>query len=323
MTDRTDLLAVVPAHLGGREVGAGLAAALADRAEVTVVESAGEDPAALARARVLLTALAPVTAEDLAAAPGLEFVQCASHGFDYVDVAAARSRGVTVATIGSSGAEHHDVAEHTFALMLALAKQVVPAHTALAAGEWAARRLQPALTELTGRTLGLVGFGEIGQQVARRAAAFDMTVLYTGRTARPEAEQRYGARRVGLEELLRSADYVSLHLPLTPGTRHLLDAGRLAMLRPTAFLVNTSRGALVDQEALADALEAGRLAGAGLDVFDPEPPAAGHRLLRAPNTVLTPHIAGVTRETLVRIALAAIGNAAAWLEGRTPRDVVS
>jgi phosphoglycerate dehydrogenase-like enzyme len=323
MSVRKNLLAVIPAHLGGREMGAGLAAAFAERADVTVVEAVGEDPAALARAQVLITALAPVTAEDIAAAPALEFLQCASHGFDYVDLDAARARGVTVANIGSSGAEDHDVAEHTFALMLALAKQIVPAHTALAAGEWATPRLQPALTELTGKTLGLLGFGAIGQQVARRAVAFDMTVRYTARSAHPEAEERYGARRVELEELLRTADYLSLQLPLTPATRGLLNADRLALLKPTAFLINTSRAAIVDQEALADALEAGRLAGAGLDVFDPEPPGPGLRLLRAPNTVLTPHIAGATREALLRIAMTAVENTAAYLDGRTPRDVVS
>ncbi|MGA5703651.1 2-hydroxyacid dehydrogenase [Peterkaempfera bronchialis] len=322
MTDRKSVLVVVPVHLGGRETGTALSAGLADRAEVTVVESTDEDPAALARAQAVVTALAPVTAGQIAAAPRLEFVQCTSHGFDYIDLDAARRHGVTVANISSTGAEQQDVAEHTFALMLALAKQIIPAHTALAAADWATPRLQPALTELSGKTLGLVGFGAIGQQVARRAVAFDMAVRYTARHGYPEAEQRYGARRVELEELLRTADYVSLHLPLTSETRRLLDRDRLALLKPTAFLVNTSRGAIVDQEALADALEAARLAGAGLDVFDPEPPTAALRLLRTPNTVLTPHIAGVTRETLVRIALAAIDNTAAYLEGRPPRDTV-
>jgi phosphoglycerate dehydrogenase-like enzyme len=322
MTERKRLLAVVPAHLGGRQVGAGLAGGFADRADVTVVESVGEDRAALAEAQVVITALAPVTAADIEAAPELEFIQCTSHGYDYVDLEAARSRGVTVANIASSGAERHNVAEHTFALLLALAKQIVPAHNALAVGDWAGPRLQQSLTELSGKTLGLVGFGVIGQQVAQRAAAFEMTVLYTARSARTEAEERYGARRVGLEELLRSADYVSLHVPLNAGTRHLLNAERLALLKPTAFVVNTARGAVIDQEALADALEAGRIAGAGLDVFDPEPPPAELRLLRSPRTVLSPHIGGVTRETLVRIALAAMENTADYLAGKPPRDVV-
>jgi len=321
------VLAVVSPHVGGRAVGAGLASLFAGQAEVTVVESADESPAALAEAEVLVTGLGAVTAAHLdpAASPRLRVVQCASHGFDYVDVAAARERGVAVCSIGSSGAEAQNVAEQAFALMLALAKHLLPAHRVLTEGDWALPRLQSVLTELSGKVLGVVGLGRIGQQVAKRAAAFDMTVLYTGRRRAPEdVERRYGARYVPLEELLRTADYVSLHAPLDESTRHLLDRERLALLKPTAFVVNTARGALIDQEALADALESGALAGAGLDVFDPEPPPASLRLLRAPNVVLSPHVGGVTREALVRIALAAIENVRGWLtEGRPPADIVN
>ncbi|MFJ9705168.1 2-hydroxyacid dehydrogenase [Streptomyces sp. NPDC101234] len=325
MTAPKNVLAVIPPHVGGRTAGAGMASLFPADAQVTVVESAGEDPAALRAAQVVITALAPVSAEHLAAAPELELVQCASHGFDYVDTGAARAKGVSVCTIGSSGAEAQNVAEQTFALMLALAKQLVPAHQALAEGDWALPRLQRSLTELSGKTLGIVGLGQIGQQVARRAAAFDMTVLYTQRRrASEETEARYGdARYVPLEELLPAADYVTLHCPLTDETRHLLDAGRLALLKPTAFVVNTARGALIDQEALADTLEKGTLAGAGLDVFDPEPPTPALRLLRAPNVVLSPHVGGVTRETLIRIALAAVQNVLDFLAGGAPRDVVN
>jgi phosphoglycerate dehydrogenase-like enzyme len=255
----------------------------------------------------------------------LELVQCASHGFDYVDLEAARARGVRVANIGSSGAEAQNVAEQTFALMLALAKQLVPAHTALVDADWALPRLQRSLTELSGKTLGIVGLGNIGQQVARRAVAFDMNVVYAGRRRVPEeTEARLGgARHVPLDELLRTADYVSLHTPLTEETRHLLDAERLALLKPSAFVVNTARGALIDQDALADALEKGALAGAGIDVFDPEPPTPALRLLKAPNVVLSPHVGGVTRETLVRIALAAVQNVTGFLTGEQLKDVVS
>ncbi|MFB7663991.1 2-hydroxyacid dehydrogenase [Kitasatospora sp. NPDC056138] len=319
-----NVLAVVPPHMGGRAAGTALAALLTEHARVTVVEAAGEDPQALRQARAIITALSPVTAGHLAAAPELELVQCASHGYDYVDLAAARRQRVTVCTIGSSDAERKNVAEQTFALMLALAKQLIPAHTALARADWALPRLQPSITELSGRMLGIVGLGAIGREVARRAAAFDMTVQYAGpRPAPAEVELRLGARRVDLDELLRTSDYVSLHAPLTDRTRHLLDAERLALLKPTAFVVNTARGALIDQEALADALAAGALAGAGLDVFDPEPPTAGLRLLRAPGVVLSPHVGGVTRETVVRIALAAVQNVTEYLAGRPPRDAVS
>ncbi|MEU0666461.1 NAD(P)-dependent oxidoreductase [Streptomyces lavendulocolor] len=324
MTAPKHVLAVVAPHVGGRAAGAALASLLPGDARVTVVESADEDLAALREAHVVVTALAPVTAAHLAAAPGLELVQCASHGYDLVDVAAAGERGVTVCTIGSSGAERQNVAEQTFALMLALAKQLVPAHTALVDGDWALPRLQQSLTELSGKTLGIVGLGRIGAEVARRAVAFDMTVLYAGRRrASPATEARLGgARHVALEELLTASDYVTLHAPLTEETHHLLDAERLALLKPTAFVVNTARGALIDQDALADALEAGALAGAGLDVFDPEPPPSSLRLLKAPNVVLSPHVAGVTRETVVRIALAAVRNVAEHLAGKPVRDVV-
>ncbi|MFF3947816.1 2-hydroxyacid dehydrogenase [Streptomyces sp. NPDC001902] len=318
-----NVLAVVAPHVGGRRVGATLARLFEGRAVVTVVESADEDPAALAAAHVIMTALGPVAAGHLARASALELVQCTGHGHEHVDVAAARARGVPVCTIGSSGAETQSVAEQAFALMLALAKRIVPAHEALSRGEWPLPRLQRSLTELDGRVLGVIGLGAIGQAVARRATAFGMTVRYTSRRPVPAAtEQLLGARRLPLEELLATADYVSVHVPLTDATRHLLDARRLALLKPTAFLVNTARGAVVDQDALADALEAGRLAGAGLDVFDPEPPQAGMRLLHAPNVVLSPHAGGATGDTVARIALAAVRNVVDFLDGRPPRDVV-
>ncbi|NBE56048.1 2-hydroxyacid dehydrogenase, partial [Streptomyces boluensis] len=228
------VLAVVPAHVGGRAAGAGFAKLLPAPARVTVVESVDEDPEALRTARALITALSPVTAEHLAAAPELRLVQCASHGFDYVDVDAARGRGVPVCTIGSSGAEKQNVAEQTFALMLALAKQVVPAHTALVEADWALPRLKPSLTELSGKTLGIVGLGQIGQEVALRGRAFAMDIVYAGRRrADPEVEDRLGARYLPLDELLRTADYVSLHAPLTDATRNLLSRERLALLKRT------------------------------------------------------------------------------------------
>lgn len=325
MTAVKNVLAIVSPHVGGRAAGGALAGLLPGTAYVTVVESADEDPAALSEAHVIITGLAPVTAEHIAAAPDLEVVQCASHGFDYVDVDAARARSVAVCSIGSSGAEKQNVAEQTFALMLALAKQLIPAHTALTEADWALPRLQQSITELSGKTLGIVGLGHIGEEVARRAVVFDMSIVYAGpRSLGAETEARLGgARHVELDELLRTSDYVTLHAPLTDRTRNLLDAERLALLKPTAFVINTARGALIDQDALADALTAGALAGAGIDVFDPEPPTAALRLLKAPNVVLSPHVAGVTRETLVRIGLAAIQNVTGHLEGKPLGDVVS
>lgn len=318
------ILAVVPAEAGGRAVGTQLAALFGNEYRVTVVETADEDPAALAGARVVLTGLGPVAADHIAAASHLELIQCASHGFDYVDIAAARRRGIVVCNIGSSDAELEDVAEQTFALMLALAKQVVPAHNALVQADWALPRLQRSITELHGKTLGIIGLGHIGQQVARRALSFAMDIVYTDvRDDLGSAAGALRARRVPLEELLRISDYVVVLVPLDDSTRNLIDAERLALLKPTAFVVNTARGAIIDQDALADALESGRLAGAGIDVFHPEPPPATLRLLGAPNVVLSPHVGGVTRETLVRIAMAAAGNVRVFLDGRTPTDTVS
>jgi len=317
------VLAVVPAEAGGRAVGTALSSVFGSAAQVTVVETAGEDKAALGQAQVILTGLGPVSADHIAAAPVLELIQCASHGFDYVDLAAAQSHGVVVCNIGSTAAEVQDVAEQTFALMLALAKQLIPAHTALTKADWALPRLERHITELLDKTLGIIGLGHIGQQVARRAAAFDMNIVYTDPLdTLTEAAERLGARRVELDELLRISDYITLHAPLSDETRNLINADRLALVKPTAFIINTARGAVTDQDALADALEAGRIAGAGVDVVHPEPPPAGMRLLHAPNVVLSPHVGGVTRETLVRIAMAAASNVNEYLAGKPPVDVV-
>ncbi|KAA2261317.1 phosphoglycerate dehydrogenase [Solihabitans fulvus] len=315
-------LVVISPHVGGAKVALAVAAALGPEFEVTAVEDAGADPEALREAEVLVTALAPVTAEHLASAAKLRFVQCASHGYDHVDLVAAARGKVAVSNIGSTSAEAQDVAEHALCLILALAKQLIPGHNALREGDWALPRLQSGITELFGKTLGIVGFGAIGQQLARRAKAFDLRIVYTDPKVSP-VEGEYDATRLPLDELLAQSDYVSLHVPLRPETRHLLDARRLALLRPTAILVNTARGALIDQDALAEALTEGRLAGAGLDVFDPEPPPADLPLLRAPNVVLSPHAAGVTRETVLRIAAAALDNVRRYAAGEQPTDRVT
>ena len=317
------ILAVIPPKAGGRAVSAGLASIFGSAAEVTVVETTGEDKTALRQADVIITGLGPVTAEDIAAAQALKLIQCASHGFDYVDLAAAKSRGIIVCNIGSSKAEVQDVAEQTFALMLALAKQLIPGHIALTQADWALPRLEGHITELYAKTLGIIGLGHIGQQVARRAAAFDMNIVYADPLVSGTELAGLKAARVELEELLRISDYITVHAPLTDETRKMINAERLALVKPTAFIINTARGAVIDQDALADALEAGRIAGAGIDVFDPEPPTAALRLLRAPNVVLSPHAGGVTRETLARIARAAASNVSEYLAGRPPADVVS
>ncbi len=319
------ILAVIPEHIGGRGLGSGLTVAFEGHARVILVERADEDPAALAEAAAIVTGLSPITAEHMAAAPRLRIVQCASHGSDYVDLEAAGARGIPVATIRSTGAEKDDVAEHVFALLLTLAKQILAGHLALRDGDWALPQLQRSITELFGKTLGIVGMGQVGREVARRAIAFGMTVIYYDRNPPgPEGPSWEGTRWVPLDDLLRDSDYITLHLPLTPETRALIDARRLALMKNTAFLINTSRGALVDQQSLAVALERGVIAGAGIDVFDPEPPPRSMRLLHAPNVVLSPHAAGVTRETVLRIAQAALANVQRYLAtGELADEVVT
>ena len=316
------LVAVAP-HVGGAAAGTAVARALHGAGEATVVESLAEAAGALATAHVLVTALVPVTAGDLAGAPDLELIQCATHGYEHVDLRAAARRGIPVCNIGSSGAEQHTVPEQTFALLLALAKQIVPAHTAITRGEWPFARLQPSMTELHGKSLGVIGMGRIGREVARLARAFGMDVAYTARTA-PEhpVDAATGARYLNLEELLRTSDVITLHAPLNETTRHLLNAERLALLKPTAFVINTGRGGLIDQEALADCLDAGAIAGAGLDVFDPEPPPADLRLLSSPRVVLSPHAGGGAREVLGRIVQATAANVLRHFDGQVPADRV-
>jgi glyoxylate reductase len=197
-------------------------------------------------------------------------------------------------------------ADLAFALLLALARRIVPGAAMVRAGEW--RTWEPAAdlgADLAGATLGIVGWGRIGQAVARRAAGFGMEVVHSSRSS-----------GVPLAELLACADFVSLHTPLTPATRQLVDGDFLAAMKPTALLVNTARGGVVDQEALRAALHAGEIAGAALDVTDPEPLPADHPLLDAPNLLVVPHVGSATVRTRAKMAAMAVDNLLAALEGR-------
>jgi D-3-phosphoglycerate dehydrogenase len=248
---------------------------------------------ALADARALLVRSGTrVTADVLAAAPKLELVGRAGTGVDNVDVPAATARGIVV--MNTPDANSVAAAELTMALLLALVRNVSAGASSLSAGRWERSKLLG--TELAGKTLGLVGCGRIGREVARRALAFDMAVLVADPLVDAAAAAILGGRAVPLDELLASADIVSLHAPLTPATRHLIDDAAIARMKPGARLVNVARGGLVDEAALARALEAGRLAGAAFDVFETEPPPADHPLLGRPDVVATPHLGASTRE---------------------------
>jgi phosphoglycerate dehydrogenase-like enzyme len=229
-----------------------------------------------------------------AAAPKLRLLQLLSAGYDTVDIEAARGAGVPVCNNG--GANSTAVSEHAVMLMMAVCRRLVWQHESVVSGRW--RGNNPGSTklfELRDKVLGLVGLGAIGKKVARLANAFGMRVQYYDIRRISEAEEDALDVRFGLlNEILRSSDIVSLHVPLTPGSRHMIGAAELAIMKSSAYLVNTSRGPVIDEKALFAALEGGAIAGAGLDVFDQEPPPADNPLFRLENVVLTPHYAGPT-----------------------------
>ena len=277
--------------------------------------------AGVAEAEALLSQLVDAVDEELlAAAPRLRLVANYAVGYDNVDVPAASARGVAVSN--TPGVLSETTAEHTLALILALTRRVVEADAYVRAGRWTGWSPQLLLgTGLTGKTLGILGLGRIGRAVARRARAFGLELLYTGRTQRPPAESE-GASWVPLDELLERADVLTIHCPLERETRHLLDAERLARLRPSAYLVNMSRGEVVDEGALVEALEAGRLAGAALDVFEREP-EVHPGLLGRDDVVLAPHLGSATVETRTAMAQIAVDNVLDLIAGRPPRTCVN
>jgi D-3-phosphoglycerate dehydrogenase / 2-oxoglutarate reductase len=288
-------------------------------AGMELVLAAGAAPLAAAElaslavdADALLLGLDDCDATVFAAAPRLRVVSRFGSGVDTVDLDAAARHGVTVTN--TPGANTVAVAELTLGLLLALARDLPAAVATARSGEW--RRKSG--WELAGKTLGLVGLGRIGRAVAVRAAAFGMRVIAHD----PYAADVPGVARVALDELWADADVVSLHLGLDTGTRHIIDATVLARLKPGAVLINASRGGLVDEAALADALRSGRLAGAAVDAFDREPPV-GSPLLDLPNFIPTPHLGAATREAARRMGEAAARNVVAVLTGVGDADVVA
>jgi phosphoglycerate dehydrogenase-like enzyme len=256
-----------------------------------------------------------------AAAPRLKLVQLLSAGYDSVDLEAARRAKVAVANNG--GANAIAVAEHALLLMLAVSRRLISQHANVAGGRWRGNGPAPRLYELAGKTLGIVGLGTIGKKVARLAQAFGMQVLYNDIVRLSEdAEDALGARFRLLGELLRLSDIVSLHVPLNASTRGLLGRRELALMKPNAILVNTCRGGVVDEPALVETLSRGVLFGAGLDVFDPEPPRADNPLLALANVVLTAHFAGPTWDNHLARLRNAFDNVARVARGEAPLWVV-
>jgi len=255
------------------------------------------------------------------AAPKLKLVQLLSAGYDAVDLEAARRAGVPVANNG--GANAISVAEHAVMLMLTVSRKVVWQHANVAGGRWRGNGPAPRMYELYDKTLGIVGLGTIGKKVARLAQAFGMRVQYYDIARLSEdAEDALGVRFRLLRELLKSSDIVSLHVPLNASTRHMLGAAELALMKPLSILVNTSRGPVVDEPALTRALSSGKLFGAGLDVFDQEPPPAANPLLKLDNVVLTAHFAGPTWDNHVARFRNAFDNVQRMARGEPPLWVV-
>lgn len=242
-----------------------------------------------------------VDAGLLAAAPRLRAVGRLGVGLDNIDLDGCAARGIAV--VPATGANARAVAEYVIGAVLALLRGAYFSTPAVAAGQWPRNALSQGL-EVHGRTLGVVGFGGIGRLAARLARGLDMQVIGCDAALPPDhpAWEEAGVAAVPLDTLLARADAVTLHLPLTAGTHRLLDAGRIARMRPGAVLVNTSRGGIVDEAALAEALRAGRLRGAALDVYAEEPLPAGSALAGVPNLILTPHIAGLTQEANTRVS---------------------
>ena len=281
----------------------------------------GDVLARAAGAEIVLVNKVELPAETIAQLDALRYIGVLATGYNIVDAEAARRRGIPVTNVPVYGTR--SVVQMVFAHLLNLTQHVAHHAETVRSGRWAACEdfcyWDRPLVELDGLTMGIVGFGRIGRAVADLAIALGMNVLVfdVRAVAAPE-----GVRLVELDEVFRAGDVVSLHCPLTPETRGLVSAQRLAMMKPTAFLINTARGPLVEEQALADALNAGRIAAAGLDVLAVEPPPADTPLIAARNCFITPHIAWAAQAARRRLLQTAIENVEAFLNGR-PQNVVN
>ena len=272
-------------------------------------------------AQVVLTNKTPIPRQTLEQLPQVRYIGVLATGFNIVDVDAARERGIPVCNVPTYGTA--SVAQAAIAHVLNLTQRIGDHAIAVADNRWARCRdfsfQDHRLVELEGLTFGVIGFGRIGRRTAELARAFGMQILAHTRT--PDAAVDW-AEFVAVDALLQRSDIVSLHCPLTPETEHIINAERLALMRPSAFLINTSRGPLIDEQALGAALEAGTIAGAGLDVMAVEPPAADHPLYTARNCYVTPHNAWATGAARQRLLGTVVDNVRAFASG-TPQNVVN
>lgn len=312
-----DKILIAPAQLAGLEAAfvsalrnAGFELVYPKRRAQLVEEELIE---ALNGVKAVVAGSEPYTRRVLDAHPQLKAIARAGVGYDAVDVAAATERGISVTITPNTNQDA--VAEHTFALILALAKEIVPQHLGTVAGKWPRKATLP----LRGRTLGIAGLGRIGKAVAIRGQCFGMKLLAYEPFPDHAFLKQYGIELAPFERLLAEADYLSLHMPATAETRHLINRTTLAKLKPTAFFVNTARGALVNEADLVEALRTKRIAGAAIDVFEDEPPG-DHALFHLDNVVVTPHAAGVDLQSRDDMALSAAQAIISLSRGEWPAE---
>jgi glycerate dehydrogenase len=274
-------------------------------------------------AAALITNKVPLTAETLAHLPALKYIGVTATGYNIIDTAAAKRQGILVTNVPSYGTA--SVVQMTFALLLELTLRVQRHSDAVMEGKWSRSPdfcfWDYPLVELAGKTIGIIGMGHIGGMVADVATAFGMSVLGNSRTHTDQSRRR-NFSWAEIPQLLERSDVVSIHCPLYPETRGLINAANLALMKPTAFLLNTSRGPIVVEEDLAEALNTNGIAGAGIDVLSTEPPPAGNPLFGAKNCLITPHISWATKEARTRLMKGSLANLAAWQSG-APTNVVN
>ncbi len=272
-------------------------------------------------AEALITNKTLLTAENIAALPALKYIGVLATGYNVVDIPAAVEHGIVVTNIPAYSTR--SVAQMVFAHLLHITQRVGLYADENRRGRWTASPdfcyWDTPLTELDGKVMGIVGMGNIGQATARIAQAFGMKVM--AYTSKPYTQLPEGVEKTDLDGLFRACDVISLHCPLTPDTHYLVNADRLNLMKPTAILINTGRGPLVDEQALADALNNGEIYAAGLDVLSVEPSRADNPLLTAHNCFITPHIAWATREARVRLMSIAVDNLRSWKVGQTVNNV--
>jgi D-3-phosphoglycerate dehydrogenase len=276
--------------------------------------------------KVIVSEYFRITSQVMDASPNLRGIVVWGVGYDHVDVEAASERGIYVVNTAGSNAE--SVAEHVFGLILCLSRKIHRLDDFVRTGRWVTREesgLPPGLVaqDIYGKTIGIIGLGAVGSRVARIARGFNMRILAYDPYISPETARERGAELVSLEKLLRESDFITLHVPLNKETERMISVKELSLMKPTAYLINTSRGRVIDEEALIKALEEKKIAGAGLDVFIEEPVSLDNPLLKFDNVIVTPHCAGNSIEALEKTSLMVAEEVVRILNGEVPKNLVN